>query len=443
MTGLNPGIVFVGEAGPQGPIGPAGTIWLAGTGAPSSGIGVDGDFFYRTDTNQIYRKASGTWSVIVTFVAGGGGDLIAANNLSDVPNKTTARSNLGLAIGTNVQAYDADLAAIAGLTSAANKLPYFTGAGTAATTDFTAAARSLLDDADATAMRATLGLVIGTNVQAHEAKLAALSALSPSADQIPYFTGASTITLASLTAAARSLLDDGDVGTMRATLGLTIGTNVQAYDADLAAIASLTSAADQVPYFTGAGTASTMTVTAAARALLDDPDFATMRTTLGASAVPTGSIIPFGGGFAPSGWLFCDGSNQSRTTYATLYAVLGDVFGAGDGSTTFGLPDLRGRVVAGKDNMGGTTASRLTAPRVTGTTLGAVGGAETHTLLLTEIPAHTHSTGIYASGGSSPPAPVAASATRTGSPYDTSSQGSGTAHNNVQPTMILNYIIKT
>ena len=98
---------------------------------------------------------SGVTSAIQTQI---GTKLTASNNLSDISSASTARTNLGLAIGTNVQAYDAELQAIAGLTSAADKGIQFTGSGTAGTYDLTTAGKALLDDADASAQRTTLGL---------------------------------------------------------------------------------------------------------------------------------------------------------------------------------------------------------------------------------------------------------------------------------------------
>jgi len=184
-------------------------------------------------------------------------------------------------IGTSVQAYDAELAALAGLTSAANKLPYYTGSGTAALADFSVFGRTLVDDADAATARTTLGLVIGTDVQAYDAELASIAGLTSAANKLPYFTGSGTAALADLSVFARTFLDDADAATVRATLGLVIGTDVQAYDAETSALAGLTSAANKLPYFTGAGTASTTDFTAFARTLVDDADAATSRTTLG------------------------------------------------------------------------------------------------------------------------------------------------------------------
>ena len=158
----------------------------------------------------------------------------------------------------------------------------------------------------------------------------------------------------------------------------------------------------------------------------------------------SGMIMPFAGAAAPANWLTCHGQAVSRTTYAALFAALGVVYGAGDGSTTFNLPDLRGRTVAGKDDMGATSANRLTNQTggLDGDVLGATGGAETHALALTEMPDSFY----YNSNLSQVTLDNYAAANDTARVSDVithTTQGGGGSHNNIQPTIILNYIIKT
>ena len=113
-----------------------------------------------------------------------------------------------------------------------------------------------------------------------------------------------------------------------------------------------------------------------------------------ADAIPPGVILDYAGaGPIPAGWLACTGQLVSRTTYARLYAAIGTTWGAGDGRTTFAVPDLRRRVRAG--------ASGAATPRL-GNTVGSTGGSETHTLTTSEMPAHTHGDGtLGAAGGGS------------------------------------------
>jgi microcystin-dependent protein len=164
-------------------------------------------------------------------------------------------------------------------------------------------------------------------------------------------------------------------------------------------------------------------------------------TASNGNAIPAGTVVPYAGATAPGGWLFCYGQAVSRTTYKTLFVAIATSYGVGDGSTTFNLPDLRGRVVAGQDDMGGSSANRLTGVTgsVDGDVLGGTGGAETHTLTTAEMPAHVHGGTLQRSGSAYIVSVDAGALATTG---DTDSTGGDGAHNNVQPTIILNYIIK-
>jgi len=109
--------------------------------------------------------------------------------------------------------------------------------------------------------------------------------------------------------------------------------------------------------------------------------------------MPVGSVIPYVGATCPAKTVLAYGQQLNRTTYAALYALTGDAFGAGNGSTTFNVPDLRGRVMAFWDMAGGVSGNRLTAGEATGVNgdiIGATGGAEAHVLVTDELPAHSH-----------------------------------------------------
>lgn len=183
------------------------------------------------------------------------------------------------------------------------------------------------------------------------------------------------------------------------------------------------------------------------------------------NVLPTGTILEYAGSTAPTGYLLCDGSAVSRTTYSNLFTVIGTTYGTGDGSTTFNVPNKKGRVGVGRDSSD-----------TSFDTLGETGGEKTHTLSASEMPSHTHSvdppststntTGghthtlykvsAFAGGGGTGlnDAASGTGVTAMGSAGDHShtvdigsftsgSAGSGSAHNNLPPYAVFNYIIKT
>jgi microcystin-dependent protein len=125
---------------------------------------------------------------------------------------------------------------------------------------------------------------------------------------------------------------------------------------------------------------------------------AAWHTAPGGRIVPVGTLLPYLGGDVPDGYLLAYGQTVSRATYAALFAKLGTQHGSGDGTTTFNLPDTRGRTIIGQDDLGGVPANRIP----TATARGATGGAATVTLTTATIPAHAHTQqGAIASGTTS------------------------------------------
>lgn len=148
--------------------------------------------------------------------------------------------------------------------------------------------------------------------------------------------------------------------------------------------------------------------------------------------VPAGTVFPTGRSSAPEGFLMCEGQAVSRSTYAELFSAISTTYGPGNGTTTFNLPDLRGRVPVGADG----AAGRLSANDA----LGNASGAETHTLTEAQMPAHAHSyTLLQTTGGAAAPPTGAGLFAGSGA---TGSAGGGQAHNNMQPYQVVNYMIR-
>ncbi len=148
------------------------------------------------------------------------------------------------------------------------------------------------------------------------------------------------------------------------------------------------------------------------------------------AALPTGSLVIWSTNSAPSGYLLCDGAAVSRTTYSTLFAVIGTAYGQGDGSTTFNLPDFRGRVPVGRDSGQGEFDA-----------LAETGGEKLHTLTIDEMPSHSHAVPAINVVTASGYAGAEGRQYSDGS-IASAATGGGGAHNNLQPFLVVNYVIK-
>ena len=168
---------------------------------------------------------------------------------------------------------------------------------------------------------------------------------------------------------------------------------------------------------------------------LNEPSHSAWAAAVHQAIAPIGSIVIYASTNVPTGWLLCNGQAVSRTTYAYLFGVCGTAYGIGDGTTTFNIPNLVGRVAVGRD-----------AVQTEFTPMGKTGGAKTHTLNTNEIPPHSHAlspaiSAFAESGGNDPTQGAGPRTYRTWGSTQTDGGGGG-AHNNLQPYLALNYIIR-
>jgi microcystin-dependent protein len=303
-------------------------------------------------TEIVYCDGAGSAAAVIGLASALSGLAKTANNGSDFTNAGTVRANLGLVIGTNVQAYAAVLANTTAsfLTAEKSKLtdiepladvtdtPNVTAAGALmdsevnanlktfslpASTTISAFGKTLVDDADAPAALVTLG------VSSTAAELNILDGVTSTTSELNILDGVTATT------AEINILD----GVTATTAELNILDGVTATAAEINTLDGITSTVTELNYTDG--------VTS------------NIQTQIDANVVPSGTIINVAMNTAPTGYLKANGAAVSRSTYAALFSAIGSTFGVGDGSTTFNVPDLRGEFVRGWDDSRGIDGSRV------------------------------------------------------------------------------------
>lgn len=324
--------------------------------------------------------------------------------------------------------------------------------------------------------RTSLGLVIGTNVQAWDGDLDAIAAITGttgilkktaantwSLDTSTYLTGNQSITLSGDVTGSGTTAITTTLATVTVAKG---GTGLTTLTANNVILGNGTS----TPSFVAPGTSGNLLTS----------NGTTWQSTApaAASGTPTGALMPYAGSTAPTGYLLCDGSSVSSSTYLALHAVISNTYGGsaytGAAGLSFNLPDLRGRLPMGAGTGTGQNASGTGAPSGTAQTARTRGqwlGEETHQLTTTNMPSHSHNgaTGnagshthtfskevltYVGSGGNrydpypgtvwagSPAAGLTLS-TQADHSHTIPANGGDGRHATIPPVVVLNYIIKT
>lgn len=384
------------------------------TSAQGASAGMRGEFALLQSAFDKMPTLSGNGSLPL-FVNSGATALEAVS-------AATARSRFGLVIGTNVQAWDADLDALAALAATAGMLSR-TGAGAFAVRTLTGTANEItVTNGDGSAGAPTVSLPAALTLTGKTVTGGTFvgSITTPSqitSNQNDYNPASlSTTDVLRISTDARRNITGLAAGASGKTLRVH---NVGTFPAVFTYSDALSAAANRFAFGMTLGGGQSMEIQYDATSSL-------WRATC--LPDPIGTIKSFGGGTLPAGYLLRDGSNISRTTYAALFNEVGTTWGVGDGATTFGVGDDRRRVAVGSGGAGTGTL---------GNSIGNTGGEETHVLVVGEMPSHTHTENLLVGGvGWGGTTNVQQTTGNTGS------AGGDGAHNNIQPSVVVTKMIR-